>query len=183
MNREFIDNRGVMVFNDNVDYQQMYLCKNIKNSIRGIHFSPYKKKFQLLSGKMIGYIVDPETLSYTKYYLEKENEIIEIEKNFGHCVLILEENTQYICYLYGKFDPVYERCVNPYCPIINLDIPSRSSVIISDKDNNAPIGKKVDYVLIGSKGFLGLKYILFTVKNFSISVFVVAYNYLYYYII
>lgn len=160
MNREFKDNRGLMIFNDNVDYQQMYICENNKNAIRGIHFSPYKKIFQLLSGSLTGYIVNRETLTYTKYHLSKENESIEIGENLGNCVLILEDNTKYICYLYGIFDQMYEFCINPYCPILNLDIPPRNSLIISEKDNNSQIGRKVDYVLIGSKGFLGCNIIM-----------------------
>ena len=47
------------------------------------------------------------------------------------------------------------KTINYRDPYINLDIEWNKKFILNDKDNNSDFTKSIDYVLMGSKGFLG----------------------------
>jgi 3,5-epimerase/4-reductase len=57
----------------------------------------------------------------------------------------------------GIYNQQNEINYNYLCPFINLDIPFENNYILSEQDKKAAFFKKVDYVLLGSTGYLGGK--------------------------
>jgi dTDP-4-dehydrorhamnose reductase len=140
--------------------------------LRGIHKSPYEKYVTVLSGKIIDYIIDftDDKITYKKYVLDsEENNHIFIPANKGHLFISLEDDTQLLYQLGGKYDVTKDVNINYNDPYINLDIPWNNKYILSDKDTNSKFTKPVDYILMGSTGFLGSemkKYLENQDKNF-----------------
>jgi nucleoside-diphosphate-sugar epimerase/dTDP-4-dehydrorhamnose 3,5-epimerase-like enzyme len=149
----FNDNRGYMKFINHNTYEQ-FISYNKKNVIRGIHCSPYSKTITCLNGSLIDYIVDFENITFEKIILKENNSLI-IPANKGHLYITLEDNTQVLYQLHGKFDKTKERDISYRDPYINLDIPWNDDYILSDKDKNAPFIKPIDYAILGASGFLG----------------------------
>jgi len=163
----FTDNRGQIKFIDD----KTFISYNKLNVVRGIHCSPYKKTIVCLSGKIRDFIVNMKDYSYTEYLLT-ENSTLEIPANYGHCFHSLCDNTIILYKLHGDFIPELEININPFDSCINLPIPR--DVILSQKDKVNPFitdlqkdkyqhpdshpfdsHSFVDYVVLGSTGFLG----------------------------
>lgn len=156
---KYVDNRGYnMSMKTDIIICQQFISKSKKNVIRGIHKSPYEKYVTVLSGKILDYVIDFSNgdIKYTKLILDSENDNnLYIPANFGHMFIALEDNTQLLYQLAGKYDPKKDININYRDPYINLDIPWDNKYILSNKDTNSDFVKPVDYVLMGSKGFLG----------------------------
>jgi dTDP-glucose 4,6-dehydratase len=136
--------------------KQQFISTNKKNVIRGIHTSPYGKHITCIKGSFIDYVINYESMTYKKYFLNKENlNKLYIPPNHGHLFISLEDDSMMLYQLEGIFNPLYERNYHYLCPTINLDIPFNNNYILSETDNNNPLYKKIDYVLLGSRGFLG----------------------------
>lgn len=152
----FNDIRGMMQFipvHDKII--QQFISKSHKNVVRGIHTSPYGKWITCIQGSFIDYIINFETMTYIKYHLTyKDINHIYVPPNHGHCFLSLEDDSMMLYQLEGKFDIDKDKNYHYRCPYINLDIPE-GDYILSDKDNNNPFYKPIDYVVFGSSGFLG----------------------------
>lgn len=170
---KYNDNRG---FNMNIKTDiiicEQFISKSKKNVLRGIHKSPYEKYVTVLTGKIIDYVIDftDENISYKKYILDsKENNHICIPANKGHLFISLEDDTQLLYQLAGKYDDIQDVNINYNDPYINLDIPWNNKYILSDKDKSSEFIKPIDYILIGSNGFLGSeikKYLIYQKKHF-----------------
>jgi len=156
---KYVDYRGYnMSIKTDIIICQQFISKSKKNVIRGIHKSPYDKYVIVLSGKILDYVIDfsNDVIKYTKLILDSENDNnLYIPANFGHIFIALEDNTKVLYQLAGKYDPKRDININYRDPYINLDIPWNNKYILSDKDTNSDFVKPVDYVLMGSKGFLG----------------------------
>jgi len=156
---KYVDNRGYnMSMKTDIIICQQFISKSKKNVIRGIHKSPYEKYVTVLTGKILDYVIDFSNgdIKYTKLILDSENDNnLYIPANFGHMFIALEDNTRLLYQLAGKYDPKKDININYRDPYINLDIPWDNKYILSDKDTNSDFVKPVDYVLMGSKGFLG----------------------------
>lgn len=170
---KYFDNRGYNLnLKTDIIICQQFISNSKKYVLRGIHKSPYEKYVTVLSGKVIDYIITftNNKISYKKYLLDsKENNHIFIPPNKGHLFIALEDNTQLLYQLGGKYDVNKDININYQDPYINLDITWRNEYILSDKDTNSKFIKPIDYVLLGSNGFLGSeikKYLEIMDKNF-----------------
>lgn len=170
---KYNDNRGFnMKLKTDMIICQQFISNSKKNSLRGIHKSPYDKYVTVLSGKLIDYIIDftGNEITYKKYILDsEENNHIFIPANKGHLFIALADNTQLLYQLGGQYDVNNDVNINYNDPYINLDIPWNNKYILSDKDTNSKFTKPVDYILMGSRGFLGSeikKYLEIQNKNF-----------------
>ena len=156
--RTFKDLRGKLQFLPVPDKEikQQLISTNKKDVIRGIHTSPYAKHVICIRGSFIDYVIDFETMTYNKFYLSSDNlNKIYVPANCGHMFISLEDDSIMFYQIEGIYKPENEKNYNYLCPFINLDIPFENNYIISDQDLKAPFYKKVDYVLLGSTGFLG----------------------------
>ena len=169
---KYIDNRGYnMKLNVNNIIKEQFISESKKNVIRGIHKSPYCKNIILLYGKIIDYVIsfDNNIITYKKYILDSNSQNnIYIPENKGHLFITLEDS-KILYQLGGKYDKNKDININYNDPYINLDIPWNNTYILSDKDKYSKFIKPVDYVLLGSKGFLGSeikKYLEIMGKNF-----------------
>lgn len=157
--RTFSDSRGEMKFIDFVSsitgiHVEQFISTNKKNVFRGIHISPYGKFITCLQGAIIDYCIDIVSTPIVVSKIElKENDRIYIPAGQGHAFIVLEDDTKILYQLEGRFDPLLERNVNCHDPFINLQLPS--DIIVSQKDRDAPFLKPIDYLIIGSTGFLG----------------------------
>ena len=156
---KYSDNRGFnMKLRTDIIICEQFISESKKHVLRGIHKSPYEKYITVLSGKIIDYIIDftDNKISYNKYILDSnENNNIIIPANKGHLFIALEDNTKLLYQLGGKYDDNKDININYNDPYINLDIPWNNNYILSLKDTNSKFIKPVDYVLMGSKGFMG----------------------------
>lgn len=155
----FSDKRGSIInIKNDLKYYQTFISKNKKNVLRGIHVSPYDKYLTILSGKIIDYVIyfDNNKISYDKFILDSNlNNSLFIPKNCGHLFITLEEDSYLLYQLCGLYNEQTDININYKDPFINLDIIDNNSYIISEKDTNSSFLKSIDYVLLGSNGFLG----------------------------
>ncbi len=155
----FSDKRGSIInIKNDLKYYQTFISKNKKNVLRGIHVSPYDKYLTILSGKIIDYVIyfDNNKISYDKFLLDSNlNNSLFIPKNCGHLFITLEEDSNLLYQLCGLYNEQTDININYKDPFINLDIIDNNSYIISEKDTNSSFLKSIDYVLLGSNGFLG----------------------------
>ena len=155
----FSDKRGSIInIKNDLKYYQTFISKNKKNVLRGIHVSPYDKYLTILSGKIIDYVIyfDNDEINYDKFILDSNlNNSLFIPKNCGHLFITLEEDTNLLYQLCGFYNEHTDININYKDPFINLDIIDNNSYIISEKDTNSNFLKSIDYVLLGSTGFLG----------------------------
>jgi 3,5-epimerase/4-reductase len=166
------DNRGYnLQIPFNIIIKEQMLSFSKKNVLRGIHKSPYGKLVTLLSGKIIDYVInfDNNNIIVNKYILEFDKERqIYIPPNHGHLFIALEDS--HLLYQFtGNFDPLTDQNIHYLDPYINLDIDNEIQYIISEKDSKSDFLKPIDYVILGSNGFLGsetCKYLKYNNKNF-----------------
>lgn len=166
--RTFKDLRGKLQFLPVPDKEikQQLISTNKKNVVRGIHTSPYAKHVICVRGSFIDYVVDFETMTYNKYYLSSDNlNKIYVPANCGHMFISLEDDSIMFYQIEGIYTPEKEKNYNYLCPFIDLDIPFENNYIVSEQDTKAPFYKKVDYVLLGSTGFLGSNIENFLIKQ------------------
>lgn len=156
--RTFDDKRGKLQFLPVPDKEikQQLISTNKKDVVRGIHVSPYAKHVICIKGSMIDYVINLDNLTYKKYYLSSNNlNKIYVPANHGHAFISLEDDSVMFYQIEGIYNPKNEKNYNYLCPFLNLDIPFENNYIVSDQDINAPFLKKIDYILLGSTGFLG----------------------------
>lgn len=157
--RTFTDVRGklqMLPVPDTIIKQQL-ISTNKKNVLRGIHRSPnYGKHIVCIKGSFIDYVIDYDTLTYKKYYLSSDNlNKIYVPPNYGHAFISLEDDSTMFYQIEGCYDELNDINYNYLCPYVNLDIPFENDYILSEKDKNAQFLKPVDYIILGSTGFLG----------------------------
>ena len=163
----YTDNRGLNYSFENKHQNLLSISK--KGVLRGIHLSPYKKHITIISGSIVDYIININTLTYEKYILSADNNnTLEIPANYGHLFYTSSENTIVLYNLDGYYDSKTDKTFNYQDPELNLDICNNTDFIISEKDKNASFINTYDYMILGSSGFLGdyaLKTLLKNGKN------------------
>jgi dTDP-glucose 4,6-dehydratase len=156
---KYVDNRGKNIqIPSDIIIQEQFISKSKKNVLRGIHKSPYAKLVTVLSGKIIDYVIDFSKTPpiYEKNILEcNGNNQIYIPENYGHLFISLEDDTILLYQLENKYNPLIDININYLDPFINLDININNNFILSEKDVNSGFTKTIDYIILGSSGFLG----------------------------
>ena len=138
--------------------KQQLVSTNKKDVVRGIHMSPYAKHVICIKGSFIDYVIDFSTMTYKKYYISSDNlNKVYVPPNHGHMFISLEDDSTMFYQIEGIYNQQNEINYNYLCPFINLDIPFENNYILSEQDKKAAFFKKVDYVLLGSTGYLGGK--------------------------
>ncbi|CAF1243603.1 unnamed protein product [Didymodactylos carnosus] len=149
------DNRGFFqeLYHDNKYPDGIQNCAQVsfsesgKNVFRGIHCSQYNKIVMCMRGRILDICIDlietsPTYLQYCTVILdENKSQQVNIPPGCGHAYFTLEDHS-YIIYIQGgTFNEVDEMDVNYKDPKINLQIHElqQNQIIISDKDNNAPM--------------------------------------------
>ena len=162
----YSDERGKLLFlikNKEFTSVESTVSINKKNVFRGLHINKFSKLVSCIQGSILDIIVNmnPESNDYLKpqYFnlsaSSKNNNII-VPPNYAHGFLTLEENTIIIYNFTDKFISEETIHIHYKDPYINLQLPNLSdNLIISEKDNLKNFIKPIDYVIIGSSGYLG----------------------------
>lgn len=157
--------------------QQVTWSANHKNSVRGMHISPYAKLLTCVRGSVYDVVVDmrPDSPSYLQWAainLTSTNGFqILIPPHCGHGYLALEEDAAVIYCQGGFFEPsVPQLSASVFDPILSITWPIENpeeNVIISDKDKIVehlglpavqciPHRKRI--LIIGSTGQVGSRF-------------------------
>ena len=165
MSSKFSDNRGHLFFpvKHNYNFKQTTVSCNKKNVFRGIHINKFEKLITCIQGKILDIIInfnesEPDYLIPKYYTLDPSTDLFQIlvPSNYGHAFLSLEENSILIYHLSGEFIESDTKHINYLDPFINITLPiNNKDLIISNKDNTKNFIKPIDYIVFGSKGFLG----------------------------
>ena len=165
MELKFTDNRGTLFFpvKKNFNFKQTTVSCNKKNVFRGIHVNNFSKLVTCIQGKILDIIInfDKTAIDYLKpkyYELDPTttNFQILVPKNYGHAFLTLDDNSILLYHLEEEFIDSETQHIHFTEPLINIILPiNKNNLIISDKDNIKNFIKHIDYMVFGSKGFLG----------------------------
>ena len=159
----FIDERGSIINNFNkppFEIIQSFTSTNQKNTLRGIHFSPYDKFIIVTKGYIFDVIVSPDGTHKT-YHL-KLGDTLHVPSNHGHAFFCFEDS-QVLYFLAGEYKNENDFNCHWKDPTLNIKWPEQTKhAIISQKDKNGNLFKPIETLILGSNGFLGkelLKYI------------------------
>jgi 3,5-epimerase/4-reductase len=162
--RQFHDKRGRMLFN--VDKPPFEIKQSItsisqKNVLRGLHISPYQKFIVVVTGHIFDVVVHPDG-TYDTYDLKVGDSVL-VGENCAHGFYSFEDS-QIIYFQSGFHDPENEKSAHWDDPVLNIPWPieDKNDLIVSVKDQNNPLFKPIDCVVLGSGGYLGkelVKYI------------------------
>lgn len=166
MAKKFNDIRGTLMFpfknNDIIsDIHQCTVSHNKKNVFRGFHCNNFDKLVTCIKGKVLDIIINldenHEEYLIAKYYeldsMSDNNQVL-VPRNYAHGFLSLENDTILLYHFNGSFDQATTRTIHYLDPYINIKLPT-NNIVISEKDNNAGFIKPVDYILLGSTGYIG----------------------------
>jgi len=157
----FKDDRGELKFTNKLitNIKQQFISYNNKNVLRGIHCSPYGKLVTCLKGSMIDFIVnlnkDSNLFLSKKSICLYEGDQIYIPPLYGHGFHSLEDDTQLLYQLEGVYNELAELNINLMDPFINLGLSINANYLMSDKDISHKFTTPVNYVILGSSGFIG----------------------------
>uniref|UniRef100_A0A6C0HHE5 NAD-dependent epimerase/dehydratase domain-containing protein n=1 Tax=viral metagenome TaxID=1070528 RepID=A0A6C0HHE5_9ZZZZ len=166
MLQSFKDNRGELYFpikNSSFLPQECTISINKKNVFRGLHCNTFSKLVTCIQGSILDVIINLDINSdnylIPQYYnlslLNELNQVL-IPPNHAHGFLTLEENTIVLYHFSSVFKSDETTHIHYLDPYINLKLPTLlGPIIISDKDNICNFIKPVDYIVIGSSGYLG----------------------------
>ena len=178
MKNKFIDNRGTLIFpikNSDYTVNECTVSINNKNIFRGIHINQFDKLVTCVSGKILDIIInfnetEPDYLVPRYYTLDPNTDLFEVfvKKNHGHAFLSLEDNSIIVYHFNGNFTDNGTRHIHWKDPWINMNLPIKNP-ILSEKDNINNFIKPIDYIIFGSKGYLGsniIRYLKLENKNY-----------------
>jgi dTDP-4-dehydrorhamnose 3,5-epimerase-like enzyme/dTDP-4-dehydrorhamnose reductase len=161
---KFNDKRGTLIFpikNNSFISKETTVSINNKNVFRGIHMNLFNKLVTCISGKILDIIInfnkEEEDYLIPKYYtLDPTTDFFQIlvPKNHGHAFFSLEDNSILVYNFDETFDEKKTTHYHYLDPYLNIKLPIENP-IISDKDNVKNFTKPIDYLIFGSKGFLG----------------------------
>lgn len=165
--------------------QQVTWSSNHKNSVRGIHISPYAKLLTCVRGSVYDVVVDmrPDSPSYLQWaavHLTSTNGLqILIPSDCGHGYLALEEDAAVIYCQGGFFDKsIPQHSASVFDPILSIAWPIKNpeeNVLISSKDKmveylNLPDKRIIPHrkriLIIGSTGQVGSTFFHTIKKNY-----------------
>ena len=161
----FSDNRGKLIFpiKNNFHVKQCTVSCNKKNVFRGIHINNFEKLVTCIQGKILDIIIDFDKTSpnylIPKYYTldpNTDNFQLLIPKNYGHAFLALEENSILLYHLSDEYTDITTKHIHFLDPLLNITLPiNHKDLIMSEKDNIKNFINPIDYIIFGSKGYLG----------------------------
>jgi dTDP-4-dehydrorhamnose 3,5-epimerase-like enzyme/dTDP-4-dehydrorhamnose reductase len=161
----YIDERGELLFlikNNNFTSIESTISINKKNVFRGLHSNKFSKMVTCIQGSILDIIVNLD-INDEKYLIPQYfnlssasdfNQII-VPPNYAHGFLSLEENTIIVYHLSNVFIQEETCHIHYQDPCINIKLPIDIAPVISEKDNIRNFIKPIDYVIIGSSGYLG----------------------------
>ena len=159
------DERGELLFlikDNNFTSIESTVSINKKNVFRGLHINKFSKMVSCIQGSVFDIIVNmnSDSKDYLKpqyFYLSASsgyNKII-VPPNYAHGFLSLEENTIILYNFSDIFIQEETAHIHYQDPYINLKLPISVEPIISEKDKIKNFCKPIDYLIIGSSGYLG----------------------------
>jgi dTDP-4-dehydrorhamnose 3,5-epimerase-like enzyme/dTDP-4-dehydrorhamnose reductase len=167
------DSRGELLFpikNNSFVPVECTISKNKKNVFRGLHANNFSKLVTCIQGSIIDIIVNLDKTAdnylIPQYFMlsmvgagegqddSALNQLL-IPPHYAHGFLTLEENTIIMYHFSAIFKPDETIHIHYLDPHINMTLPLNSPPIMSAKDNIKNFAKPIDYVVIGSKGYLG----------------------------
>lgn len=165
MNSHYVGRRGSLHSIKPVDFvvKEILFSHSYVNVLRGLHCSPYRKLIYIMRGRIYAFWWQPpvactENSSLKSAYFE---EVIESGSS-----LLIPENALYGFYavtevdmlylLEGLFDANTDLNYNWLSPNLPFKYAFPKNVVnVSEKDSQARFFLPVDYLLLGSTGFLG----------------------------
>lgn len=145
---------------DNIDFNpiQSNLSRNAsKGTFRGLHFQtffPQSKLIQVISGRIVDFIVDvrPKSVTFGKYapfWLNPGTSLL-VPGGFAHGFLTLEDNTIVNYLVDGYRFTEHERIVNPLDTEID-HVTDGSSIVDMILDVLEPMGKDLRHLIMSDK--------------------------------
>ena len=150
----FDDQRGTLhsLKDFPVTPREILVSVNRKNVFRGLHQSPYAKFIYVIRGSIRDLFWNDATGLSDRVLTRGQT--LYIPANSAHGILALEDDSQFIYLLEGKFDPNVDR--NIYWRTPEYGLPDLGPhIILSDKDRDALYANQYDYLVLGSSGYLG----------------------------
>ena len=167
---KFDDKRGKLLFpiqNSNLlgNITQCTISKNNKHVFRGMHCNNFDKLVTCVSGQILDIIInlnknDDDYLKVQYFELSANSQCnqIFVPRNYAHGFLTLDEDTILVYHFNGYFSNNDTVFINYQDPYLNIELPiPHTSIIISDSDNRSIFLKPIDYILLGSTGYIGSK--------------------------
>jgi dTDP-4-dehydrorhamnose 3,5-epimerase len=147
--------------------EQANISQSLKGVVRGIHYSlsnrGQSKWITCVSGNIRDFVIDirPNSKTFGKWVeidLTHESGVaVFISEGLGHAFISLEDNTTVAYLVSTPFSPSEEFAINPFDDDIAINWGlSRSEIIVSDKDKQAPSleSRKRDNLLPQQSSFL-----------------------------
>jgi len=155
--RQFHDKRGRMLFNIDeppFEIKQSITSISQKNVLRGLHISPYQKFIVVVTGHIFDVVVQPDG-TYKTYDLKVGDSVL-VGENCAHGFYSFEDS-QIIYFQSGMHNPETEKAAHWNDPVLNIPWPieNKNDLIVSEKDQNNPLFKPIECVVLGSTGYLG----------------------------
>lgn len=153
----FTDKRGELHSLKNIPFEakEILISNTQKNTLKGLHASPYAKYIYVIEGKIYDFYYSDE-----KEYIEKilnKGEYIFVPPYSAHGYFSYE--TSSVLYLLEhNFDANIDKNIYYLSPELKFKydfLENNNNLIISDKDDNAGYLFQYDYVVLGSNGYLG----------------------------
>ena len=127
---------------------QTNISKSAAGSIRGIHYSTAPlgqgKLVTVMEGSIDDVVIDVRPSSPTfgkweKVRLSSETgDSVLISPNLGHAFQALADNTIVSYMVTAEFNPIAEKGISPFCPILNIEWDPAITPLVSPKDIEAP---------------------------------------------
>lgn len=165
------DTRGVLHTLKDLPFEpkEILVSINRKNVFRGLHKSPYSKFIYVIRGSIRDFFWN-ETTGLSDRVLT-HGQTLYVPANSAHGILALEDDSQFIYLLDGKFDNNLDK--NIYWRTPEYGLPDLGpDIIFSAKDHNALYANQYDYLVLGASGYLGthcVKHLHETGRNFTTS--------------
>jgi dTDP-4-dehydrorhamnose reductase/dTDP-4-dehydrorhamnose 3,5-epimerase-like enzyme len=128
--------------------KEILISENHKNVFRGMHLSPYAKFIYVSKGSIRDFVWG----DVLHERVLKAGDSLYVPGGCPHGFLSLE-NSELVYLLEDYFDPLRDRNIHWQTPEYGISL--SNEVIISEKDSRAAYATAYDYLVIGSRGFLG----------------------------
>jgi len=131
------------------DFVQDNQSRSRKNVIRGLHYQvpphPQAKLLRVVSGEIFDVAVDirrssPNFGKWTGAVLSQKNRrMLWIPEGFAHGLLALDDDTEVLYKIAGRWARECERAIRWDDPAIGVDWPLSGEAIVSERDRGAPV--------------------------------------------
>ena len=130
------------------DFVQDNHSKSARGILRGLHYQikqPQGKLIRVVAGEIFDVAVDMRRSSPTfglwvGVVLSAENKhALWVPPGFAHGFYVISEEAEVIYKTTTYYAPEHERSLLWNDPLLNISWPEKASVVLSDKDRNAPM--------------------------------------------